>query len=77
MNGGRRAIWKTYVGQIEVPTLLNQGWQDYETQISGAIRLFRKLNAPNKRLILQQGGHVVGAREISRIETLRWMDHWL
>lgn len=68
---------ESYVGQIEVPTLMNQGWQDYETQISGAIRLFRKLNAPNKRLILQQGGHVVGAREISRKETLRWMDHWL
>ena len=66
-----------YVDQIEVPTLMNQGWQDYETQISGAIRLFRKLNAPNKRLILQQGGHVVGSREISRTETLRWMDHWL
>lgn len=66
-----------YVGQIEVPTLMNQGWQDYETQIGGAIRLFRKLNAPNKRIILQQGGHTVGAREISRRETLRWMDRWL
>lgn len=66
-----------YVSQIEVPTLMDQAWQDFETQISGAVRLFRKLKASNKRIILQQGGHGVGSRPISRAETLRWMDHWL
>lgn len=68
---------ETYISKVNVPTLIVQAWQDHQTQISGALRLFRELNTPNKRILLQSGGHFAYRRPISREEWLRWMDRWL
>jgi putative CocE/NonD family hydrolase len=68
---------ETYIGDITVPTLMIQAWQDHQTQISGALHLFRGLKSQNKRIIIQPGGHGVYRRPITQVEVLRWMDHWL
>ena len=68
---------ENYVGRINVPTLLVQSWQDHQTQVSGPLHLFRELNAPNKHILLQPGGHVVYLRPASVQHWLRFMDHYL
>lgn len=66
-----------YVGTIEVPTIIFGGWQDTETQSSGAVHLFKHLKARHKQLVMQPGGHGTGGREQSRIELFRWLDHFV
>jgi uncharacterized protein len=68
---------ETYIGQVQVPTLIFGGWQDFETKSSGAIYLYEHLHAKDKRLILQPGGHDVAYRQHSQIEMYRWYDRWL
>lgn len=68
---------ETYAARINVPTLIIQSWQDHQTQVSGATRMYREIETRNKRMILQQGGHGAAVRPISIAETLRWMDRWV
>jgi uncharacterized protein len=76
------AWWKprlleSYVGKIQVPTLIFGGWQDFETKSSGAVYLYGHLQVKNKRIVLEPGGHGIAAREFSQAEAFRWYDHWL
>ena len=68
---------ETYVGKINVPTLLVQAWQDHQTQVSGPLRLFRELKAPVKKILLQPGGHSVYRRPVSTEHWLRFLDHYV
>ena len=68
---------ESYVGRINVPTLLVQAWQDHQTQISGPLRLFRELNTTDKKILLQPGGHGVYRRPASIEHWMRFMDHYL
>ncbi len=66
---------ETYVGRVDVPMLIIQGYQDQQTAMGGP-RLFQQLKGP-KKLILQNGGHGVGGNTLSRAQMFRWMDRWL
>lgn len=68
---------ETIIGQVNVPTLIMHGWQDQETASSGPQLLFKMLKVPNRKMILQSGGHGAGERDIDRAQAIRWMDHWL
>ena len=78
--------WRVRSGEaaavdIAVPTLLLMGWQD-EWNLNAGTRLFEQLKAPHKKILLQNGGHGVGAPELrgyaaDHTETLRWLDRWL
>ena len=68
---------ESYVGKIDVPTLLVQAWQDHQTQVSGPLRLFRELKTPVKKILLQPGGHGVYRRPVSSEHWLRFLDHYV
>ena len=68
---------ETIIGRVEVPTLIIHAWQDQETVSQGPPLLFKMLKAANRKMILQSGGHGVGARTINRAQEIRWMDRWL
>lgn len=67
----------TMVEQITVPTLLIHAWQDEWIRANGALRLFKLLKCPHKRLILQNGPHRLGAYQITKDEELKWLDRWV
>jgi putative CocE/NonD family hydrolase len=53
------------------------GWQDFQTQVSGAVTLYHGLKVP-KRLYLLPGGHGVAFQQtIFQADELRWYDRWL
>src|SRR5262249_4464883 len=62
--------------QIEVPTMIFQGWQDQQAGARGAVRLFERLKAP-KRIMLSNGGDGTFALAPMRAERIRWFDRWL
>jgi putative CocE/NonD family hydrolase len=63
--------------QVTVPTLILMGWQD-EWNLNAGVRMFELLRSPHKKIILQNGGHGVGARYQMDIDaTMRWLDRWL
>jgi len=64
-------------GQVTVPTLILMGWQD-EWNLGAGTRMFQLLGSPHKKIILQNGGHGVGAvYKIDLDATLRWLDRWV
>lgn len=69
-------LLESYVDQVKTPTMIVGAWQDYETQSSGAVHLFKRLTGP-KRLVMQPGGHVAADRRIVIDEALAWFDRWL
>jgi putative CocE/NonD family hydrolase len=80
------AWWKersgeAVAGAITVPTLVLMGWQD-EWNLNAGTRLFELLRALHKKIILQNGGHGVGASgppgyAMDQAEMMRWLDRWL
>jgi putative CocE/NonD family hydrolase len=68
-------------GDITVPTLLMMGWQD-EWNLNAGTHMFKQIAAKQKKLIVQNGGHGVGAPELrgywmDHAEAIRWLDHYL
>lgn len=68
-----RALENT-VDKVQVPTLIQQTWQDPWDMPDGALRLFELLRSENKRLVVQNGGHG-GAWSTPR--QIRWFDRWV
>jgi putative CocE/NonD family hydrolase len=63
--------------QVTVPTLILMGWQD-EWNLGAGTRMFQLLPSTHKRIILQNGGHGVGAiYKIDLDATMRWLDRWV
>lgn len=65
------------IGQVTVPTLIIHAWQDEWIRPNGAIRLFKLLNHVRKRLVLQNGQHVLSGYLINQREQMRWLDRWV
>jgi predicted acyl esterase len=62
--------------QIEMPTMICQGWQDEHVGARGALRLFERLKGP-KRILLSNGGEATYGLTSMRAERIRWFDRWL
>jgi putative CocE/NonD family hydrolase len=72
---------ESMIGQIAVPTLVMMGWQD-EWNLNAGTHLYKLLKTSHRRIILQNGGHGVGAPEVrgyqlDHKEEMRWLDRWL
>ena len=70
-----------YADQITVPTLIMMGWQD-EWNLNAGTHLFKLLKSPHKKILLQNGGHGVGAPELrgyqmDHVAAMRWLDRWV
>lgn len=65
------------VAQVTVPVLLIHAWQDEWIRPNGAIRLFNALKTADRRLILQNGPHRIGRREVNVDEQMRWLERWV
>lgn len=64
------------VDRVQVPTLIQQTWQDPWDMPDGALRLFELLrtDSKSKRLVVQNGDHG-GAWSTPR--QIRWFDRWV
>ena len=62
------------VHKVQVPTLIQQTWQDPWDMPDGALRLFELLKSEHKWLVVQNGGHG-GAWSTPRL--IRWFDRWV
>lgn len=73
---------ETIADRVTVPTLILMGWQD-EWNLNAGTHLFKLLQAPHKKIILQNGGHWVGVMEgrhgyrMDQDEAMRWLDRWV
>ncbi len=68
-------------GRITVPTMILMGWHD-EWNLNAGVLLFNKIKSAHKKIILQNGGHGVGAPEkrgyrMDHEQGLRWLDRWV
>ncbi|MCA1812354.1 MAG: CocE/NonD family hydrolase [Halobacteriales archaeon] len=76
----------TYIGLVQVPTLLSVAWQDEEIAPRGALELFRDLHpepilvdgkrVEPKWLLGTNGVHFTSHASLSH-DTPAWFDHWL
>lgn len=68
---------ETYAPKVSIPTFLSQSWQDNQTSVAGATKLFAMIDA-EKRLTLAPGGHGSPAVLPSfQDDLLKWMDRWV
>ncbi len=67
----------TMVARVAVPTLLIHAWQDEWIRPNGALRLFKLLRSPHRKLIVQNGPHRLGGYKITQKEQMRWLDRWV
>jgi uncharacterized protein len=65
------------VQRITVPTLFIHAWQDEWIRPNGALRLFNLLRCRHKRLLLQNGPHILAGYGFNQDEQLRWLDRWV
>lgn len=63
--------------RVKVPTLAIHGWQDEWMRANGSLRIFKGLGAEHKRLLVQNGPHVIEQYEFNHREMMRWLDRWL
>ncbi|WP_161966193.1 CocE/NonD family hydrolase [Steroidobacter cummioxidans] len=62
------------VHKVQVPTLIQQTWQDPWDMPDGALRLFELLKSDHKWLVIQNGGHGDAS---STPRLIRWFDRWV
>ena len=63
--------------QVTVPTLFIHAWQDEWIRPNGVLRLFKLLGSRHKKLLLQNGPHVLSDYPFVQQQQIRWLDRWV
>jgi putative CocE/NonD family hydrolase len=65
------------IGQVNVPILFIQAWQDEWIRPNGALKLFSSIQHTPKKIVLQNGPHRLTPYRINQREEMRWLDRWV